>query len=133
VIGDGLDQDCSGADAAGRVSALVAFDARSTSKSTRFTSLRVTEAPARAQVLVTCKSKHKGCPKSRTFTTSSKGSVSLTRMFRHRRLRVGAVVTVSVTTANAVGKVRRLSIRRKKVRGKTLCLDPGAIVAHRCG
>ena len=108
-----------GADAAGRVSALVAFDARSSSKSTKFTSLRVTEAPAGASVLVTCRGK--GCPKSQTFVTSAKGSVSLTKLFR-KRLRVGAVVTVSVTTPNAIGKVRELRVRRKAVRGRTLCL-----------
>jgi len=36
VAGAGIDQDCSGANAAGRVSALVAFNASSSSKSTKF-------------------------------------------------------------------------------------------------
>ena len=58
---------------------------------TKFKSLRVTEAPAGAQrARVRATGKRKGCPKSRTFTTSAKGSVSLTKMFR-KRLRVGAV------------------------------------------
>ena len=130
VVGDGLDQDCNGADATGRVSAVVAFAARTFSRSARFTSLRVTEAPAAASVLVTCKGK--GCPKSRTFTVSQRGSVSLTRMFRKRRLRVGAVVTVAITTPNAIGKVRRLTVGRGRVRGKTLCLSPGAVSPTKC-
>src|SRR3954452_18830511 len=129
VAGDGIDQDCNGADAAGRVSALVAFSSNSTSKSTKFTSLRVTDAPAGASVLVACRGR--GCPKSRTFTTSAKGSVSLTRAFR-KRLRVGAVVSIAVTTPNAVGKVRVLTVKRKRVVGRTLCLPPGAVTPTRC-
>ena len=113
VANDGIDQDCNAGDAAGRVSALVAFDARSSRTSTRFKSLRVTEAPAGATVAVTCTGKRKGCPKSQTFTTSAKGSVSLTRMFR-KRLRVGATVTVAVTTPNAIGKVRRLTMPARR-------------------
>jgi hypothetical protein len=131
VVGDGFDQDCNGADAAGRVSALVSFDSRSTRKSTKFKMIKVAEAPAGAQVLVTCTGKRKGCPKPRTFTTSAKGSVSLTRMFR-KRLRVGAKVYVTVSTPNAVGKVRQLTIRPRKVKGRTLCRPPGAVEPSRC-
>jgi Putative metal-binding motif len=131
VAGDGIDQDCSGADAAGRVSALVVFASSSSRTSTRFTSLRVTEAPAGASVQVTCTGKRKGCPKSRTFTASAKGSISLTKVFR-KRLRVGAVVSIAVTTPNAVGKVRVLTIRKRRVVGKTLCLAPGAVTPTHC-
>jgi hypothetical protein len=131
VVGDGFDQDCSGADAAGRVSALVAFRSDSTRKSTKFKSLRVTEAPAGARVLISCTGKRKGCPKSREVTTSAKGSVSLTRYVR-KRLRVGAVIDVAVTTPNAVGKVRRLKIRRREVKAQTLCLTPGTAEPARC-
>jgi hypothetical protein len=131
VVGDGRDQDCNGADAAGRVSAVLAFRNNSTSKATKFKSVRVTEAPAGANVLVTCKGKRKGCPKTRSFTTSPKGSVSLTKMFR-KRLRVGAVIDVAVTTPNAVGKVRRLTIRRKEVKARTLCLTPGTVDPAPC-
>ena len=42
---------------------------------TKFKSLRVTDAPAGASVHVWCTGKRKGCPKSRDFTTSAKGSV----------------------------------------------------------
>jgi hypothetical protein len=131
VVGDGRDQDCSGADAAGRVSALVSFDSRSTSKSTKFRMIKVAEAPPGAGVLVTCVGKRKGCPKPRSFTTSAKGSVSLTRMFR-KRLRVGAKVYVAVTTPNAVGKVRELTIRPRKVKGRTLCQPPGTVEPSKC-
>jgi len=132
IVGDGFDQDCNGVDAAGRVSGIVAFRSRSAKRWTRFTSLRVTEAPAGAVVVVKCTGKRKRCPKSQTFTTSSKGSVSLTRMFRKRKVRVGARITVAITTPNAIGKVRELRIRPRAVRTRTLCLNPGAITPHKC-
>jgi hypothetical protein len=131
VVGDGHDQDCNGVDAAGKVTAIIAFRNFSTSKSTKFDSLRVTEAPAGATVLVKCKGKRKGCPKPATFTTSAKGSVSLTKLFR-KRLRVGAVVEISVITPNAIGKVRKLTIRRKAVKAQTLCLPPGTVNSVKC-
>lgn len=131
VVGDGLDQDCNGADAAGKVSALVAYRGDSSNRWTKFKSLRVTEAPAGASVRVWCTGKRKGCPKSRTFTTSAKGSVSLTKMFR-KRVRVGASIYVAVSTPNAVGKVRRLKIVKKDVRGSNLCLPPGTVDPAKC-
>jgi len=63
--------------------------------------------------------------------TSAKGSVSLTRLLR-RRLRVGAKVTIAVTTPNAVGKVRELRVVRDDIRARTLCLAPGAVTPKRC-
>ena len=131
VVGDGRDQDCNGADAAGRVSALVAFRDDSTSKATKFKTCGSPRRRPGASVLVSCKGKRKGCPKTRTFTTNSKGSVSLSKMFR-KRLRVGAVIDVAVTTPNAVGKVRRLTIRRKEVKARTLCLTPGTVDPAPC-
>lgn len=131
VVADGLDQDCNGADAAGRVSATIVFNSRSSRTSTKFTSLRVAEAPAGATVVVTCTGRKTGCPKSQTYTTSAKGSVSLTKLFR-KRLKVGARVRVAVTTPNAIGKVRELRIARKRVTGRTLCLAPGAVEPTKC-
>jgi hypothetical protein len=131
VVGDGRDQDCNGADAAGRVSALVGFRGDIARRWTKFKSLKVTDAPAGASVHVWCTGKRKGCPKSRDFTTNSRGSVSLSKMFR-KRLKVGAVVYVAVGTPNAVAKVRKLSIRRDAVRGQTLCQPPGAPDPIKC-
>jgi Putative metal-binding motif len=131
VPGDAIDQDCNGADVAGRVSATVAFKARYGAKSSKLTKVAVTEAPAGATVTVTCAGRKKGCPRTTTRTTSAKGSVSLTRLFR-KRLRVGARVTIAVTAPNAVGKVRELRVVRSDVRAKTLCLAPGAVTPTKC-
>ena len=116
---------------AGRVSATVAFKARFGAKSSKLTSLRVTEAPAGATVTVTCEGRKKGCPKPATLTTSAKGSVSLTKLFR-KRLRVGAKVFVAVQAPNAVGKVRELRVVRNDIRARSLCLAPGAVTPQRC-
>jgi hypothetical protein len=132
VANDGIDQDCNGADAAGRLSAIVGFASRSTRTSTKLTNLRVTDAPPGAAVDVSCTGKRKGCPKPKRFTTGAKGSVSLTKMFR-KRLRPGAVVTVMVTAPNTVGRVKQLTIRRNAApRTKTLCLVPGAAKPSAC-
>jgi hypothetical protein len=133
IANDDIDQDCSGVDAAGLLSAVVGFAWTKRGSRTRITSLRVSEAPAGATVNVSCSGKRKGCPKPKTFTTSSRGSVSMTKMFRKRRLRSGAVVTVTVTAPNRVGRVRKYTIRRKgKPRTRTLCLAPGASKATKC-
>jgi hypothetical protein len=132
LVGDGHDQDCNGADAAGKVSAIVAYRGNSSRRWTRFKSLKVTDAPPGASVHVTCKGKRKRCPKSRTFTTNSRGSVSLTKMFRGKRIRVGASIYVAVSTPNAIGKVRRLRIARKDVKGSNLCLPPGTLNPKKC-
>ena len=47
-------------------------------------------------------------------------------MFR-KRVRVGASIYVAVSTPNAVGKVRRLKIVKKDVKGSNLCLPPGTV------
>jgi hypothetical protein len=132
VPGDGIDQDCSGADAAGKVTAVVAFSWIKRGSSIKVDSLRVTDAPAGASVIVTCTPRRKGCPKQKTYVTSSKGSVSMTKHFR-KRLRAGARLTVTVTTPNAIGRVKRYTIRRKgKPRSKTLCLNPGSSKPAKC-
>jgi hypothetical protein len=109
----------------------VAFNWTKHGSSIKVDSLRVTEAPAGASVRVTCSGKRKGCPKERTYTTSAKGSVSMTKLFR-KRLRTGAVVTIAVTTPNTIGRVKRFTNRRGKFRSQTLCLAPGAPKATKC-
>jgi hypothetical protein len=131
VAGDGIDQDCAGGDVAGRVSATVVIKARYGAKSSKLTQLRVTEAPVGATVVVDCVGRGKGCPRTRSFSTSAKGSVSLTRLFR-KRLRVGARFTVAISAPNAVGKVREFRVVRGDVRGRTLCLPPGAVEPAKC-
>jgi len=131
VANDGIDQDCSGADAAGKLSAVVVFNWTKHGSSIKVDSMRVTDAPASATVTVTCSTRRRGCPKTKAFTTSAKGSVSMTKLFR-KRLRNGAVVTVTVTAPNTVGRVKRFTNRKGKLQSKTLCLAPGAPKPAKC-
>jgi hypothetical protein len=133
VANDGIDQDCNGADAAGRLSAIISNTWRFTRKSTRVVRLRVTEAPGGATVRVTCRGKHKGCPRPKTFSASAGGRVTLTSMFRRKRLRPGATVEVAVSAPNRIAKVVRFKIRRShSPKTKTLCQAPGAPKPGRC-
>jgi hypothetical protein len=132
VPSDGIDQDCNGADTAGRVGGVVAIRYRFSRRYTRVTRLAVSEAPAGATVTVRCRGgKRKHCPKHRTYVTNAKGKASMTRMFRKRRLRPGARITVAISTPNTIAKVKRYKIRRGKApRTRTLCRAPGAKATH---
>ncbi|HEY6891267.1 MAG TPA: putative metal-binding motif-containing protein [Solirubrobacter sp.] len=132
VPNDGVDQDCSGADAAGRLSAVVGFSWTKHGSSVKVKTLRVSEAPPGATVTVICSGKRKGCPKPKTFSISAKGGVSMTKMFR-KRLKAGATITVEVSATNTVARVKRYTIRRKgDPRTQTLCRAPGAPNPTRC-
>ena len=128
VAGDGLDQDCNGADAAGRLTAIVR-SAAPAPQVDELESLQVTEAPAGATVPVTCSGKRKGCPKAETFTTSAKGSVSLTKMFR-KRLRP-APWSPGGHGPEHGRPVKRSRSAATNVRVQTLCLLPGAPTTRR--
>jgi hypothetical protein len=132
IPSDGIDQDCNGADAAGRLSANVSHSWRFSRSSTRLVRLRVTEAPGGATVTVRCRGSHKGCPRPRTFSANAAGRVTLTGMFR-KRLRPGAVVEVSVSAPNRISKVVRFTIRRgHSPRVRTLCQAPGVAKPAAC-
>jgi Putative metal-binding motif len=132
VPNDGIDQDCNGADAAGRLSAVVSNSFSTRGRWTRVSRLRVNDAPPGATVAVTCAPKRRHCPKPRTFTTDAQGKVTMTRMFKHR-LRYGARIEVTITAPNTVGKVVRFHLRRGHTpKSSTLCLPPGAAKPSAC-
>jgi hypothetical protein len=124
VPNDGIDQDCNGADAAGRLTAVVSYSFVVRHARTRVVRLRVSDAPRGAAIAVTCRGKR--CPKPRTFTAGRHGRATMTKMFRHRRLRPHTRLEVRITAANRVGKVVRFTLsRRHTPRARTLCLPPG--------
>jgi hypothetical protein len=127
VPGNGIDEDCSGADVPGKVTALVRskFSLTSRRSSPKLTLLQVRDAPAGAQVDVLCSGRR--CPfKQRVRTVGAKGSISLTKLFR-KRLRPGITLDVIVSRPNAIAKVSRFVIRRGKIPGqRSLCLPLGA-------
>jgi hypothetical protein len=155
VPGNGIDEDCDGADAAappagggtgapppgqstappGRL-ATIAATIQSAFKAglrTLVLKLVVKGAPPPASIRVTCNGKNKGCPfKAKTLAAKSLDTV-LTKLFKKAKLRPGVVIEVRVTKADAIGKVFRFTIRKKKAPAKqTLCLATGAKAPSAC-
>ena len=102
---------------AGRVSATVAFKARFGAKSSKLTRLRVTEAPAGATVTVTCGAQ-KRAVRARDAHHLRQGQRVAHEAVQEAAARRAKVSIGAVTTPNAIGKVRRLTIARKRVTGR---------------
>jgi hypothetical protein len=120
--------------AAAQINVAVSFDfSSSTTKATKFTSLKVKNVPKGATVRVTCKGK--GCPakkikRKRTIVSFTKrnasGTVSLTPWAK-QSLRVGTVLRIVVTKPGANGVVKTLTVRpRKGPALGTQCLQAGS-------
>ena len=84
-----------------------------------------------ASVTVSCK--HKGCPfKLRRRTTDRFGEVSLTRLFKGRRLRSGIRLEVQIAAPRMITKVTRFDIRRGvNPTGRGLCIPVGELKPRR--
>ena len=134
---NGVDENCDGRDGAfPMVAATVASGWKVFARYTKLTSLKVKGAPAGAKVRITCKGgKKKGCPfKKKTSTVNAKGKASLTKRFKGRKLKPGAVIEVRISAPSAIAKVLRITIRNKKAPKRvTLCLPPGATKPGGCG
>ena len=114
IPANGVDEDCNGRDAA-RPTLRPTFAASWNvfGNGTTFTKLRVSGAPKRgAKLSVRCKGK--GCPFKRKSVKLRDGGANLTKRFKSKRLRPGAVVELRVTAAGTVGKVQRFTIRKRK-------------------
>jgi hypothetical protein len=137
IPANGVDDDCDGRDGAfPEVAATVSSGWKVFARYTKLTSLKVKGAPAGAKVRVSCKGgKKKGCPfKKKTSTVDAKGKASLTKRFKGRKLKPGAVIEVRISAPSAIAKVLRIRIRDDKAPKRvTLCLPPGADKPSDCG
>jgi hypothetical protein len=130
---NGVDENCDGHDASYPV-----LDSPITNRwlfgtTTRVILLEVKGVPAGATVRVTCKTKAKGCPFARKRASIKRGRAKLTPLFKHRKLRPGARIDVSITAPASIGKLVRFTIRRNKIpKAQTLCIRPGAKPSPRC-
>jgi hypothetical protein len=131
IAGNGIDEDCSGADQPGRLSATLKHSWAVKGRRVRVTEFRIREAPANARVEVRCKGKR--CPfRMKKARVKANGTAKLRKFFR-RRLRAGVTIEVRILAPNSIGKVVRLPIKRGKIpTGRTLCLPPGAKKPGRC-
>ncbi|RKQ86684.1 hypothetical protein C8N24_4699 [Solirubrobacter pauli] len=100
---------------------------------TRFTSLKVKDAPAGSVVTVNCSGKRKGCPFKKQKYYKLKGS-SLNvyaRWFKKAKLKSGATVTVRVSSPTGARKQMVFKIRSRKLPVRTTrCSSPGAKLAR---
>jgi Ca2+-binding RTX toxin-like protein len=138
IAGNGVDDDCSGGDAAPdrdgvvqqpipRITVGFAAKWDVTKKKTRVSKLNVNGTPAGASVIVSCKApKKKGCPfKTKKLSSAKGGTVALTSLFTKHKLVAGTTVTVAVTAPGAVGRQVTYKTRKsKKPTSKVLCLPP---------
>jgi hypothetical protein len=133
IPANGVDEDCSGKDAKRAV--VRATFASGWSVFTRWTlvtKLQVKDAPAGAKLRVTCKGK--GCPFARRSVKLKQGAANLSKRFKDKRLRPGTVIELRVTSAGTIGKVQRITIRKRKdPKRVALCLAPGASKPKKCG
>jgi len=142
--GDGIDQDCSGADTpapprapvsglapTGRVTVTqIVAPVRNRwlvkRRVTKVTAFSVSGAPAGGRVTVTCEGK--GCPfAKRSRQVPPNGKVGFTGALEGHKLKPGAVIEVRITARGWIGKVVRYTVRKGKLpKAETLCLAPGA-------
>ena len=128
-----IDEDCDGKDAKrATVAATFSMGWNVFADGTQITKLEVKGAPRGAKLQVRCQGK--GCPFSRKAVKLKNGGAKLTKRFKARRLKPGAVIELRVTAAGAIGKVQRITIRpRKEPKRTSLCLAPGASKPKQCG
>ncbi len=136
---NGVDEDCSGADAAfERVRATVKNGWRFNDVFTQATTFTVKDVPAGGTVRLKCtppKGKKKACPFKTRTRDSANGTkkMNLVKSFKKKKLPVGTRIEVKISKRDFIAKVVRFTTRSGKVpKSKTLCLEPGKKKPGKC-
>src|SRR5689334_14971075 len=136
--GNGIDEDCSGADAPFlRIFSPVQFLVTTASSRTTFSRLRVQAVPEGATIEVRCTGgKRKGCFSGVKRFRLPKGAElrDIRSAVRGRRFGAGARVEVRILDADSIGKVFRFTMKagKKTPATSSLCLVPGQNAPGRC-
>jgi hypothetical protein len=136
--GNGLDEDCSGADAPFiRIFSPVQSTFETRNSLTRVTRLRVQAVPEGATIELRCTGgRRRGCFRGVTRFGSPRGNElrDIRRPLRGRRLRAGAVLEVRILDEDSIGKVVRFTMQRgsRIPSSRSLCLVPGQNAPGRC-
>ena len=136
IPGNAIDENCDGVRAPfPRVAAVIAANYVADEDETRFTRLRITEVPRGGKVRLRCSGPRRACPFARRSLKVTRAGKADALVGRRRGLlfRAGALVEVSVTAPDAIGRVRRFRVLVDRVpRVQDLCLRPNAKRPHRC-
>jgi len=136
--GNGIDEDCSGADAPFlRIFSPVQFLVTTASSRTTFSRLRVQAVPEGATIEVRCTGgTRKGCFSGVKRFSLPKGAElrDIRSAVRGRRFLAGARVEVRILDADSIGKVFRFTMNagKKTPTTSSLCLVPGQNAPGRC-
>ena len=150
VADNGIDENCDGADAvtppppavvqsaaapaSEQILVTVAYFAKASKKTTKFSTLQVKNVPLGSTVTVTCTGK--GCPsglKGKGFVKRNAfGTVTLAKFIK-KALRAGNKITVVVAKPGAISAVKIVTLRAsKKPLIATRCQPPGASAPVGC-
>jgi len=126
IPGNGLDEDCNGADTLPTVGASFQNQWLASTRTTKVTTLKVRGVPLGARVELRCAGR--GCPFSVRRFTAKGGALDLRKQyFRRAKLRVGATLEIRVLVPGFNGKVARFTMRKRRAPLTAyLCLSPGA-------
>ena len=130
---NGKDENCDGADADyQRTGAAITFNSRTLGAITTVIRLRIDGLEDTGRVTLRCSGK--GCPfKSRVIPGTGK-RLTLTKLFKGKRLRSGARLVIIAGEPGRIAKYRELRFRKapKAPIDRGLCLRPGATAPISC-
>jgi hypothetical protein len=136
VPGNGIDEDCSGADAPFARVLTSVQNVFSAGTVTRFLVLKLRGVPEHATAELRCAGGRKrGCFSGvkRFRFPKGKDTADIRKPVRRARLKPGSRLEVRILAPESIGKVVQLSIRRFKApRQRVLCLPPGRKTPGRC-
>jgi hypothetical protein len=133
IVGNKIDENCDGVvEPFPNLEPVVKAAFKASKKGTLVRQLGVERVPAGGSVVVSCKGK--GCPfTSKAAVFSGAGSYLSEGLFKKKKLKVGTVITVTVTAPQYIGKVAQFTVRKNKQPSRvTLCLPPGASAPSPC-
>jgi RTX calcium-binding nonapeptide repeat (4 copies)/Putative metal-binding motif len=135
--GNGIDEDCSGADAPfTRILSPIQSTFTTRGRVTRVLRLRVLAVPEGGRIELRCAGGTKrGCFRGVKRFRSRRGAerLNVRKPVRRSRMRTGSRLEVRVLDADSIGKVVRFTMRTRKLpSSRSLCLVPGRKSPGRC-